>query len=340
MKHKFQTVSPGKLVAGLVLVVLLLANVAVDQRVFASTAMTKATVMEYNMNASGTSSFAIAFTAGASDVAGTLTINFGSWGGTVATSQTVATTGCTTLTGASTALPGSITAAGASSTVTISSVGALTSGTSYCAILTSTTAVTNPGAGVYPVILTDATDSTTVAIDVIANDQVVVSATVPPSFTLALSGNTDGFTSNLASGSVVGTTGITATVNTNAKSGWFLWGSDANTGLRSTSLSYTIASKTPGTNATLTAGTEGYVTAISGITQGTGAGTTSAATAYTSSGTGNGSGLNTTQTQIASSTGTANGAIVPVKEYAAISGTTPAATDYADTITLVGAGSF
>jgi hypothetical protein len=175
----------------------------------------------------------------------------------------------------------------------------------------------------------------------------VVNATVPPSYTLALSGNTDNFSPlALSTGSIGSTTGITATVNTNAKNGWYLWGTDANTGLKSTTQSYTIPSKTPGTNATLSAGTEGYVTALptivgaGGITQGSGAGTTSAITAYASSGSGNGSGLDTSERQIATSTGTANGAIVTIKEYAAISATTPAATDYSDTITLVGAGSF
>jgi hypothetical protein len=181
-----------------------------------------------------------------------------------------------------------------------------------------------------------------VAFDIISNDQVVINATVPPSYTLALGGNTDNFTANLATGSIGTTTGITATVNTNAQNGWYLWGLDANTGLKSTTQLYTVASKTPGANATLTAGTEGYVTALpaAGITQGSGAGTTSAITAYASSGSGNGSGLDTSERQIAKSTGTSNGAIVTIKEYAAISALTPAATDYSDTITLVGAGSF
>jgi hypothetical protein len=141
---------------------------------------------------------------------------------------------------------------------------------------------------------------------------------------------------------VVGTTGVAVTVNTNAESGWYLYGSDNNVGLKSSSQNYTISSKTPGTNATLSSGTEGYLTGLpsGGITQGSGAGTTSASTPYASSGTGNGSGLNATPAMLASSNGTADGASVTVKEYAAISPITPAAPDYSDTITLVGAGSF
>ncbi|HXH26956.1 MAG TPA: hypothetical protein VNG90_03595, partial [Candidatus Acidoferrum sp.] len=59
-----------------------------------------------------------------------------------------------------------------------------------------------------------------------------------------------------------------------------------------------------------------------------------------SSGSGNGSGFDASQRQIASSTGTANGAIVTLHNYAAISSITPASSDYTDTITIIGAGSF
>lgn len=334
-----------RLGAGL-LALLLIVGVVYIPKASAST-LNHSSVIEYNMNASGTSQVAIAFTT-VSSGATSVTINFSGWtggaAGTVNTTQSVTTTGCTALTGASAGLPGSITAAGSSSTITISSVTALAASTSYCAILSSASAVTNPTAtGQSNVVLTAGSDSVTDAINVISNDQVVVSATVPAAFTLALSPNTDSFTSNLASGSVIGTTGVTATVNTNAKSGWYLWGSDSNTGLKSPAqANYTIASKTPGSNGSLSAGTEGYLTGLpaGGITQGSGAGVTSATTAYASSGSGNGSGLDGTQRQVASSTGTANGAVVTIKEYAAISGVTPASSDYTDTITLVGAGSF
>lgn len=338
---KFSRVQVGILTA----ILLLAGNLAFIPKIFAAP-LTHSTVMLYNMDSSGTSEVAFAFTtatAGATSV----TLDFSGWtggsAGSVNTSQSISTTGCTTLTGASTALPGTITAAGSSSTITVSSVTALSANTSYCAILTSTSAVTNPStSGDYDVVITAGSDTSTVAVDVISNDQVVISATVPPTFTLALSSNTDTFTANLSPSSITGTNGITATVDTNAKSGWFLWGSDSNTGLKSASLGYTIPSTTPGTNATLVAGTQGYVTGLpaAGITQGSGAGTTSASTAYASSGAGNGSGLNTSENLLASSNGTANGAVVTIKEYATISGVTPAAADYSDTITLVGAGSF
>jgi len=308
--------------------------------------LTHASVLLYNMNAGGTSQVAFAFTTGSAG-ATSVSLNFSGWtggaAGSVNTVQAIATTGCTAITGASAVLPGTLAASGSSSTVTITGVTALSASTSYCAILTSASAVTNPTAtGTYNVAVTAGSDSTTTTIDVISNDQVVVSATVPAAFTMALNSNTDTFGSNLSSSTTTGTTGITATINTNAKSGWFLWGADNNTGLRSPAQSYTIASKTPGTNASLSNGSEGYLTAVpaGGITQGGGAGTTSATTAYASSGAGNGSGLDATERQLASSTGTASGAVVTVKEYATIASTTPAASDYTDTITLVGAGSF
>jgi hypothetical protein len=162
----------------------------------------------------------------------------------------------------------------------------------------------------------------------------VVTATVPASFTLALSSNTDPFTANLAVGSIGATTGVTATMTTNG-SGWVLYGYDANTGLLSANTGHNIASTTPGTTATLTAGTEGYVTGINS--------TNTVTAAYANSGfatPGKGSGLNTTTTQLVSGTGPTASATAVLREYAAISGTTPAASDYTDTITLLGAGTF
>jgi hypothetical protein len=210
--------------------------------------------------------------------------------------------------------------------------------------LTSLSAVTNPVAGTETATITAGTDQPDVLqLDIISNDNVAITADVPSSFTLSITPNSDPFTANLNSATIGTTTGVTATVSTNAKNGWTLYGSDTNAGLTSPSQTYTIHSKTPGTNTTLTTTNEGYVTAIPGasIVQGTGSGgTTAATTPYVSSASGQGSGLDTNERPIASSTGTANAASVLVKEYATISALTPAAADYADTITLVGAGTF
>src|ERR1035441_1731449 len=91
----------------LTLLTLLFANLAFIPKVFATTYLTHTTVMEYNMNATSTSQVAVAFTAGASDAAGSVVLTFTGWTGGAAGiigasgSQTVTTTGCVALTGAS-----------------------------------------------------------------------------------------------------------------------------------------------------------------------------------------------------------------------------------------------
>jgi hypothetical protein len=348
-----------KVQIGLALLGLLIANAAFLPRVLATTYTTHNSVILTNMNAGGASSIILEFTPNSTTAA--LTMQFSTAGtnwtgsggtGTVATvtaATTFNTVNCKTITGATnnfaTPTP-TVTATAGTGLLTFGSPGTFTAGQSYCTVLPSVITALPTAAGQSIVTITAASDAaTTAAIDTITNDQVVVSAIVDPTFTLALSSNTDAFTAHLASGSVGATTGVTATVNTNAKNGWFLFGTDSNTGLNSATQSKTIASLTPGTNGTLSAGTEGYLTGITSITAGSGAGTTTASNAYGNgsggtAGAGQGSGLDTTERQIASSTGTANGAVVTVKESAAISAITPAAIDYSDTITLVGAGSF
>jgi hypothetical protein len=313
-------------------------NIAFLHQVYAVTEMTHSSVILYNMNASSSGAFAIAFTASAADSASSLTINFGSWGGTVNTVQSVSTTGCTAMTGASTVLPSSssLAASGSGNIVTITNVNPLVSGTSYCAVLTSPTALTNPSAGVYTVTTTDGSDSSTPAIDIIPNDQVVVSAIVPPSFTLALSGNTDSFVANLSATSDISTSGVTATINTNAASGWMLWAEDSQAGLRSVSAGHTIASVATGASTNLASGhgSEQYALGVTSVTAGT------IAANYNDSGH-TGSGLSaSTYYQIASNTVPSSSDNVIVKELANIATTTPASANYTDTVTLIGAGSF
>jgi len=232
----------------------------------------------------------------------------------------------------------------------------LTVGTLYCFNWTNSAAITTRAAAAADLTGTVTTqdsvpatiESGTYATAVVGNDQIVVNATVPPTFNFAIgtcSSNIDNFTGNLSPSAVGTTTGCDVTVNTNAKTGWFAWAKDSNTGLTSVSASKTIASTTPGTNATLSSGSEGYVLGVTSITQGSGAGTTSATNAYGNGSGGTaaaaqGSGLDSTLRLIASSTGTASGAVFRVQERASISAITPAGTDYTDTITLTGAGSF
>ena len=271
----------------------------------------------------------------------------------VATSgQTSATATCATQTGA-TALPGTLVATGNNTNGTkglsISGVTNLTASTAYCVDFTKTDAVTTPAIGEYVATVSTFTsgpvliDSTSVATRVVTDDQVVVSATVAPTFNFVLDANTTSFTANLDSSLVRQTTGRTITVTTNATNGWIAWAKDLNTGLTSAAAAKTIASTTPGTGATLVAGTEGYVVSTEVTSDAAGGGTVSIPAAYQGTGANaNGSGLDTTFRQVASSTGTAGAAgdVVTIRGKAAISGSTPAATDYTDTWTIIGAGTF
>lgn len=206
--------------------------------------------------------------------------------------------------------------------------------------------MTNPAASIYALTVETQTsgdvtiDSTVIGVRTIADDQIVVSGVVPPSFNFVLDGNTTSFTSNLDSGSVVQTTARTVTITTNATQGWVAWARDSNTGLTSAAAGKTINSTTPGSAASLVANNEGYVLGVAATDAG-GGGTVTVASAYAGTGAdNNGSGLDTTFRQIASANGTANGDVLTLRGKAAITSMTPAGVDYTDTWTIIGAGSF
>ncbi len=237
-------------------------------------------------------------------------------------------------------------------TWTNSSPQTMTAGTLYCYNWLNTTgnAVTVKSSATASNLGTIATqDSSAVTIDSgqyatasITDDQIVVTATVPTAFSFALSGNTDAL-GNLSTGAVsVSPVPRTATVNTNAKNGWLVWANDTQAGLHSANASYTIASNCSsgaGTNSTLSAGTEGYNTGVT-QTQAGGSGTITVAVPFVGGSTGKGGGLCTNLQTLASSTGSADTAVLTLTNNAAIKGSTPAATDYTDTLTVVGAGLF
>jgi hypothetical protein len=340
-----------KLLVLAMVLTLVLGNIALIHHAQAGT-LTTSYIRINRMTAVTATTFRVVFktaAAGATSVA----INFNgtdttTWTGTsgligAQASQTDSVSTCPTETGA-TALPGAHTFTVSGSTLTINAVTALSATTAYCDDLTFATAVTTPAAGEYHPTITVGSDTTTVAVRTVTNDSIVVSAVVPPTFNFALGANTDSFTTNLTSGAVTSTSGVTATINTNAKTGWIAWARDSAPGLISVAASNTIAATTPGTTATLTAGTEGYVMGITTLTQGSGVGVLTAAAAYDATATGGvnakGSGVDSTIRQIAQSTGTANTAQMVLKERAAISATTAAAPDYTDTITLIAAGNF
>lgn len=171
------------------------------------------------------------------------------------------------------------------------------------------------------------------------DDQITVTATIGQTFSMAISNAADALGA-LSSGSVsVSPTPRTATINTNAKNGWYIWANDSNTGLNSATASYTVASTTPGSNSTLSAGTEGYNTGIT-TSQVGGTGTIVVQAPFVGGLAGKGGGLDTSLRTLAISSGTADTAVVTLTNNAAISGTTPPASDYTDVITVVAAGLF
>ena len=182
-------------------------------------------------------------------------------------------------------------------------------------------------------------DTATYAVAVIANDQIVVSANISPTFNFALSNNLDALGA-LTTGSVfVSPSPSIVTINTNAQNGWQAWIQDNNNGLTSASASYIIPSTTPGTNSTLVAGVQGYNMGVTSSQIG-GSGTITVAAPFVGGATGKGGGPDSTLQSIAISTGSADNAQLTLIINAAISSTTEAATDYTDTITVIAAGLF
>ena len=259
---------------------------------------------------------------------------------TVSTTNLAWPTGGTAWTGITTAT--NVT----SQTVTFPS-GDIDAGTLYCFNWTNSAAVqvkSSATASNSGTVTTRASgpsniDSGTYNTASVSSDQIAVSASVSSTFSFALSGTTDAL-GTLSTGSVTTSpTPRTATINTNAKNGWQVWAKDANTGLTSTTASATIASTTPGSNSTQVAGTAGYNTGFTSSQVG-GTGTITIAAPFVGTSTGQGGGLDTTLRSVATSNGTADTAVLTIKNNVAIGATTAAATDYADTITIIGAGLF
>lgn len=232
-----------------------------------------------------------------------------------------------------------------SQTVTFPS-GDLTVGTLYCFNWTNSAAVTVKSSATSSNMGSVTTRASAAPVDTesyttasISDDQIVVTATVPSVFSFALSANTDALGTLSTASVTTSPTPRTATVSTNAKNGWMVWAKDANTGLTSASASSTLASTTPGTNSTLVAGTTGYNTGVT-TSQVGGSGTITVAAPFVGTATGQGGGLDTGLRTVASSNGTADTAVLTLKNNVAISATASAASDYTDTITVIGAGLF
>lgn len=228
--------------------------------------------------------------------------------------------------------------------------GDLVVGTLYCFNFSGTTTLTTSTAGndktgtVVTRTSGPATiDSGAYALSIISNDQIVVSATVPATFTFSLGGNTDSL-GTLSSSSISSSSGVTATVSTNAGSGWAAWVKSANAALSSVAAGASIATagSVDGAVSDLDSVT-GYVLDVDATTQGSsGSGNFTIEAEYDGDTTQGGT-LSTSFELVAISdnpAGPTDGDVMTLYERAKISAVQAAATDYTDTLTVVAAGVF
>jgi hypothetical protein len=319
-------------------------------------AITQIWSVETNMDANGSGQLWVAFKTTTAVSTPTTTFTLGGTGASVATTNgnlnpvtSINSTSCTsifTMVAGVLVMPGTLNATGSGATITLTTTGNVAATTAYCVIFSGTSAVTNPSAaGVYSFAVSDTTDSGSTYYPVLAaatNEQIGVSAQVGQSFTLTLGGTTDTL-GTLSTSGVISSAGVTATVTTNAAGGPELWAYDTQTGLHSTNAAHTIASKLPNNTSaqTITNTAEGYV-ANAVYNSNTGGDTMTITAPFTGSG-GTGDGLSPYPAELAYATATAgptNLAIITLKENATITGLTPEASDYSDTVYIVGTGTF
>lgn len=255
------------------------------------------------------------------------------------------------------------TGTGSGQTATFTSGNLASSTQLYCFNWTNTSALTTPSTtGSYAITVTtkdsvpSTLESSTATTDIVDTncgtntttpcDQINVSASVNQSFTFSLDAN-DAPIGALTTGGVA-SSALHATVSTNAQAGWQMWAADPGTpvGLHSTVSGHTI-SYYPAVNAAAALVTGGSTTEGYNLGVGTPSGTTcsgASADSKFSNGGNNaskiGGGLDGTLRTLATSTGVADACSVPLVANAAVSNTTPAATDYAGKITIVAAGLF
>jgi hypothetical protein len=190
--------------------------------------------------------------------------------------------------------------------------------------------------------------SGTLALEIVADNDVTVNATVDPSITCSFTGMTTTFASLTTGAISTSDTNTAITLSTNAGSGLTVWvydaGNGTNPGLyKSTGTTYLIGSSDGGYSniATLAAGTDGY-----GLTAAASGGSGATLTVdgrFDASGGANevgglevGAGL---AVPIAAATGSVASRVLTITHKAAVSGLVPAGS-YTDTITYVCSGIF
>lgn len=273
-----------------------------------------------------------------------ITVLFGT-GTTVCAGATTVNT--TSLPTGVTAVPGTLSASGSGQTVTVTGVTDMSVGTLYG--LNIVGCITTGSAAQYTNTIKTLTsgdaeiDTKDVATRVITDDQITVNAIVPPTFSFTFGGNQMDFATDLDPAGIVSTNGILITIATNAANGWIAWVKSSNAALSSTVASHTIDSSgtVNGTPTTLSAGSEDYALDVN-LTQDSGTAGTGTVTinAEYDGGASEGGTLTTGFSEIASADGPTDDDQITLVNKATISGLTPAASDYTDILTVVGAGHF
>lgn len=181
-------------------------------------------------------------------------------------------------------------------------------------------------------------DNSTYATSIVAAgaDQIAVTASVSATMTFALGSNTAAL-GTITSSSVTTATGITETVSTNAHNGWMSWVKSANAALHSTIVGVGGDIASPGTFNGIPEDLSAQAGYVLGVTAGSGTPTVN--TEYVN-GANTGGHLDTQYRQIGYNTAVASGNVLNLFVKAKASPTTPAANDYADTLTVVAAGNF
>ena len=248
-----------------------------------------------------------------------------------------------------TAWPGIATATLVSSNTVRFPSTTLSAATLYCFNWTATSsAITTGVAGDYTDAAVELWDSgpavletANVALSVVSDPDLDVTATVPPSFSFSIDIPTDAL-GTLSVGSVTESpTPRVISVVTNAASGWTVWANeDSNAGLYSATTTTSIDTASPGTATSLSAGTAGYITGLTDtINLGSPTLTFGGSNAYDYDLGTDGAPLDNTVRVIASGDAPSD-VDLAVKNRAAISALIPAGTDYVDVITFTGAAAF
>ena len=317
-------------------------------------------------------------TPSAISASGTIAITFTSFTGTIASTDVQVCHGATTglengtptLTGGPTCGNNeTINGTGGASTVwkAVGGVGTVTltapTGTmtypivanNFVTIYILATNITNPSsANSYAVSITNSNgDSGSTTVPILANDQIGVSASVNESLSFSINASTNNtgtattvplgtLTTAAPSGSNGTLPSIWANLSTNATGGMAVTVVSANGALKSTS---TPADTIPSSTATMANGTANYGICIKSVTQTSGAtltkGTNFPSTTCTNTPAGNTvSAVTTSPQSLLTASSLISSGIAEIAVDAENNASTPAHTDYADTLTLIGTGTF